>query len=304
MPTPKIIEIDEDQEVTLCPICSTPAIDEDGLVSQPSCPHISFVYANAEAFEYDPEGLETRLQALADKADEDGAYFDPWETLPTLCDKDDLILSQVSEGMACGAISFTVWIGIRREREGSRSRRLHLVAAADEEYSVRDRRVFFHPTPQFVRWMKAHNSGTHIYEVGCGTGNTASMLAKAGLHVTALDLEPRRDSEFDVIKADSTEYGFEEGSVLMFCRPCHDHDFVRNTILRGLCCGVRAVVYVGLQRNVRADLGGYYKKFTKRRVAGIGHADERMWEMKVSRLSANAHLRRGAIPPLSSDFSR
>jgi hypothetical protein len=51
-------------------------------------------------------------------------------------------------------------------------------------------------------------------------------------------------------------------------------------------------------------LGGYHKKFTKRRVAGIGHADERIWEMKVSRLSANAHLRRGAIPPLSSDFSR
>jgi SAM-dependent methyltransferase len=147
--------------------------------------------------------------------------------------------------------------------------------------------------------MKTHYSGKHIYEVGCGIGNTASMLAKAGMNVTAIDLEPRTESEFDVIKADSTEYAFEKGSVLMFCRPCHDHDFVRNTILRGLTCGVRAIVYVGLQRNVRADFWGYYKKFSKRRIANIGHADERIWEMRVGRLQADACLRRGAIPPLS-----
>jgi hypothetical protein len=51
----------------------------------------------------------------------------------------------------------------------------------------------------------------------------------------------------------------------------------------------------------RADVGRYYGKFAKRRVTGIGHADEGIWEMRISRLSANAHLRRGAIPPLSSD---
>jgi hypothetical protein len=44
---------------------------------------------------------------------------------------------------------------------------------------------------------------------------------------------------------------------------------------------------------------GYYGKFAKRRTAGIGHADEGIWEMIVSRLSANAHLRRGEIAPLS-----
>jgi hypothetical protein len=54
----------------------------------------------------------------------------------------------------------------------------------------------------------------------------------------------------------------------------------------------------------RADVGGYYPKFVKRRVAGIGHADEHIWEMKITRLQADACVRRGAIPPLSSDFSR
>ena len=78
MPMPKIIEIPEDQEV-LCPVCKAQVIDDDGLTEQPSCPHIRFVYANGEAFEYDAEGLEQRLDAALEKADEDGAYFDPFE---------------------------------------------------------------------------------------------------------------------------------------------------------------------------------------------------------------------------------
>jgi len=124
------------------------------------------------------------------------------------------------------------------------------------------------------------------------------VLANAGLHITAIDLEPRHESEFPVIQADSTEYQFEKNSVVMLCRPCHEDGFVRNTILRALNCGVRAIVYVGLQRNVRQDLGGYYRKFVKRRIRNIGHADERIWEMKIDRFRVEAFFRRGAIPPL------
>ncbi len=121
---------------------------------------------------------------------------------------------------------------------------------------------------------------------------------KAGMHVTALDLQPRAQSEFPVIQADSTTYPFEKDAVVMLCRPSHDNGFVLKTVLRALTCGVRTVIYVGLQRNVRQDLGGYYKQFTKRRIRNIGHADEGIWEMSVSRLQANANLRRGTIPPL------
>src|ERR1019366_93468 len=97
MPTPKIIEIDEEQDV-VCPTCNTMIVDVDeGLVEHPSCPHIRFVYANGECFEYDPEGLEARLQAEQNKADNDEVCFEPWETVLSLCDKDDLILSLVSE---------------------------------------------------------------------------------------------------------------------------------------------------------------------------------------------------------------
>jgi hypothetical protein len=84
----------------------------------------------------------------------------------------------------------------------------------------------------------------------------SNVLAKAGMQITALDVEPRIASEFNVIKADSTEYVFDKDPVVMLCRPCHDGEFVRKTILRALNSGVRDVIYIGLQRNARADLGG------------------------------------------------
>jgi hypothetical protein len=290
MPKPKIIVIEEDQDV-VCPLCETLIIgEEEGLVSQPSCSHIRFVYANGEAFEYDgAEGLEARLDAEQEKADEENESFDEWEWLLGQCDKRDVILEHNSEEMACGPVSFRVWIGIRQKLDDD---------ADGNEFSSKDHRVFFYPTAQFVRWMKEHHGKKHIYEVGAGVGHVGKALAKAGLCVTALDLEPRDESEFPVVQGDSTEYQFEKDSVVMFSRPCHDDGFVRKTILRALNCGVRTIVYVGLNRNVRGDFGGYYKKFTKRRIKGIGHADERVWEMKVSRLQANTNLRRGTIPPL------
>jgi SAM-dependent methyltransferase len=293
MPTPKIVEIPEDENV-VCPVCKTLVIDDEGLTEQPSCEHILFVFANAEAFEYDPERFEERLDAAQEMADEQGAYFDPWEWLSSQCDKRGVtLLEQNSEEMACGPVAFKVWVGIRKEAKKPRLRLL-----TNEEFSSKDNRTFFRPTARFVRWMKAQHGKQHVYDVGCGVGGTSKALAEAGLRVTAIDLQPRADSVFAVIQANSTEHQFEKDSVVMFCRPCHENGFVRDTILKALNCGIRAIVYVGLRRNVRHDLGGYFRKFVKHRVMGIGHADERIWEMTVSRLQANANLRRGAIPPL------
>lgn len=302
MPTPKIIEIDEERDV-MCPICKTVVVDaEEGLVEQPSCPHIRFIYCNGECFEWAAPGLEARLIAEEEEADQNGDVFEIWDALKAHCDKDDLILEQVSEGLACGPVSFKVWIGIRGETKNTRSG-CHLVGAFPDEFSPQDDRVFFRPTRVFVRWMKAKYGKKGIYEIGAGLGHASNLLAEAGLRVTALDLEPREESEFPVIQANSTQYVFEKGSVVLICRPCHN-GFVRETVLRALTSGVSAIIYVGLRRNVRQDLGGYFRQFTQRRIKGIGHSDERIWEMPISRAQADACMRRGAIPPLSSDFSR
>jgi hypothetical protein len=297
MPTPKIIEIEEDQEVC-CPVCNALIVDEeDGLVSQPSCPHIRFVYANGECFEYDPEGLETRLEQERDRADEAGDYFDEWETLLSLCEKDDLILSQVSEGMACGAMTFTVWIGIRKTAKDSRSRIHPVGAASDAEYTCGDHRIFFQPTTNFIRWMTVQFGGELIYDLGSGMGHVAKALATAGLHVIALDLVPRTASvsEFEVLRADSTQYPFQKDSVVMFCRPSHS-GFVEKTLTKAIQSRVSHILYVGLTKNLQDDLGSLHDRFTKRRIGSVGHSGECVWELNVKRLRASV---RRSIPRLS-----
>jgi hypothetical protein len=80
----------------------------------------------------------------------------------------------------------------------------------------------------------------------------------------------------------------------------------RDKALQLLCCGFKWACTCGpdLDFQMETRYGGYYGKFAKRKTAGIGHAHEGIWEMKVSRALADACLRRGAIPPLSSDFLR
>jgi hypothetical protein len=295
--TPRIIKIDEDDQV-VCPFCSSPIVDVDeGLVSQPSCPHILFVYANGEAFEFDAAGFEPRLEEERERSDEVGDYFDEWDWLSAQCGEGDVIVEQISESMACGPVSFKVWVGIRRDSES----RCHLVRAASKtEFSSQDRGRYFHPTPVFVRWMKAKFNGKLIFDVGSGIGHVAKALAQAGLRVTAIDLEPRIESEFHVIKADSTKYVFERGSVLLFCRPCHN-GFVERTVAKAIGSRVAAIVYVGLTKNLEDDLGSLHDRFTKRRVGMVGHSDERVWDLNVGRLRASV---RRSIPRLSSNHSQ
>jgi hypothetical protein len=45
----EIIKFDEDA-VVVCPVCNALIIGEDGLSEQPSCEHVVYVFANAEAW--------------------------------------------------------------------------------------------------------------------------------------------------------------------------------------------------------------------------------------------------------------
>ena len=138
---------------------------------------------------------------------------------------------------------------------------------------------FFVPKPRFTQWMKQNCAGKHIYDVGAGVGQVSALLSKKGFNVTALDQYPRPKeiSEFDVQAADATTYQYEPGSVVMFCRPCHS-GFVLNTIKQAIACGVAAIVYVGLTKNVVMDLDAYKRSFVKKQLKDeIGHANEHIW---------------------------
>lgn len=112
MANTQMIQIDAELDL-VCPVCGITILDSEGLHQQPSCSHVRFIYANGEAFEYcDPE-LEALLAEEEAKADEDDEFFDTWDALRRHCEPGDLILEQTEESMACGPVSFTVWVGIR-----------------------------------------------------------------------------------------------------------------------------------------------------------------------------------------------
>jgi hypothetical protein len=115
MASPRTIHITEDQEV-VCPACGVTILNSEELHEQPSCEHVRFVYANGECFEYIEPELQVVLAEEEAKADEQNEVFDMWDALRRHCAPGTVILEQKGEGMACGAISFTVWFGIRVQK--------------------------------------------------------------------------------------------------------------------------------------------------------------------------------------------
>lgn len=138
---------------------------------------------------------------------------------------------------------------------------------------------FFEPKPKFIAHMKKHYRKWKVYDVGCGVGHVTAALHKAGLKsVKALDTLKRDSQEAKVEFGDGTTYPYKSGSVVMFCRPCHGW-FVEPAISHAIRCDAGAILYVGLSKNVKDDLGRYYRKF-KRVLTNVGKDKENLWVMK------------------------
>lgn len=118
MVSPQIIQIDEEQDV-VCPVCRITILDSEKLNEQPSCEHVLFVYCNGECFEYVNPELEALLAEEEGHGDEMDGLFDTREALRRHSGPDDLILEQTDDSMACGPVSFTVWVGIRLGQSAS-----------------------------------------------------------------------------------------------------------------------------------------------------------------------------------------
>ncbi len=137
---------------------------------------------------------------------------------------------------------------------------------------------FFRPLPKYFKWMgKRYDNDQIIYDVGAGNGHTAAKLAVNGHKAHAIDLH-HRDDGLQVEIANGASYDYESGSVVMVCRPCHGI-FVECVIERAWECGVKEILYVGLRKNVRDDLGPYIDD--SQLVAGVfGQDGERIWIVK------------------------
>jgi hypothetical protein len=111
MSNTQILQIDDELDI-VCPACGVTILDAEELHEQPSCPHVRFVYANGECFEYVNPELEALLAEEEARADEQDEFFDTWGALRRHSGPGDVILEQTDESMGCRPVSFTVWIGI------------------------------------------------------------------------------------------------------------------------------------------------------------------------------------------------
>jgi len=133
---------------------------------------------------------------------------------------------------------------------------------------------FFEPNKAFLTYMKKF-SRRYVYDVGAGMGHVTVALRKAGIKkVNPIDMFPREGAVTKVTYGNGIDYPYKSNSLVMLCRPCHGH-FVEPVIERAI--ERRAdIMYVGLTKNVKNDLGDYYRKF-KKVLSKAGADGEHVW---------------------------
>ncbi len=149
---------------------------------------------------------------------------------------------------------------------------------------------FFEPTRKFADYMQRSCKGRGVYDVGAGAGHVAAYLRRnASLSVVAIDMHRHQSPEIDVHMADGTDFLYNEGCVVMLCRPCHGA-FVEQVIEQAIACRANVVFYVGLERNVEDDLGDFLPRF-KEVCKDAGDEGELVWRMNIgtSRKTKAAH---------------
>jgi hypothetical protein len=136
--------------------------------------------------------------------------------------------------------------------------------------------TFFNPKKNFLDFMKKRFRLRYVYDVGAGQGHVTVALRKAGVKkVNPIDIFPRDGQDTKINHGDGTTYPFKANSLVMLCRPCHGM-FAEDTIKNALKREVSSILYVGLAKNVKNDLGGFYRKF-KRVLVNIGEDKENLW---------------------------
>lgn len=156
---------------------------------------------------------------------------------------------------------------------------LRLLAAMMGQGKILPKLKFFEPTRKFLKWIKKTYSDRLIYDVGAGCGHVAKALSELGIQVLAIDINRREGGEEFPIHLENAEaYHYKEESVVMICRPCHG-EFSEQVIFQAARCHARFIMYVGLEKNFRNDLGPHFSSF-KLALKGAGLEGESVlvWE--------------------------
>lgn len=138
---------------------------------------------------------------------------------------------------------------------------------------------FFEPNSRFLRWIKKTYGDRLIYDVGAGCGHVSKALSALGMKVVAIDINRREGGEEFPIHLENAEaYSYKEESVVMICRPCHG-EFAEEVIFQAARCHARFIMYVGLEKNFRSDLGPHFQSFKLAlKSAGLEGESVLVWE--------------------------
>jgi hypothetical protein len=122
---------------------------------------------------------------------------------------------------------------------------------------------WFKPNKVFTSWfVNRFKKAWHVYEAGCGMGHTTKALRDVGMEVTGVDANRRPGSVVRVEIADATDFDYRTDPTVLICRPCHG-PFCEAVIQRAIACRSEAIVYVGIEKNVRGDLGKFWRFFSR-----------------------------------------
>lgn len=113
--------------------------------------------------------------------------------------------------------------------------------------------VFFKPRKKFIDWLMKFANGALIVEVGAGSGLLSNAIFKAGhQNIEAFDINPQDDPVYPIMYRDAATINYPKGCVVLMARPCRG-DWIHDTWVKALRTA-RAVVYVGVQKNLEYDI--------------------------------------------------
>lgn len=135
--------------------------------------------------------------------------------------------------------------------------------------------TFFTPNEDFWKALReALPDGVKLIDCGAGMGHVTAEARRRGFDMDAVDLCSREGMDPCVRIEDATRIQWGKYLWPLICRPCHN-GFAAVIARNALVVHAR-LLYVGLQKNVRRDLGATPTRLR----SNIGEEGENLYLLK------------------------